>query len=81
MVKLDKSQYSKQEYRRLKAKQKAEKRAAKQGKVIPTLSDLSHVTSVSDPVNILCVKHGTKYSADYVNKLYNMVSRHCNISF
>jgi len=25
--------------------------------------------------NVLCLKHGNKYSADYVNKLYNMVSR------
>tara|TARA_B110000503_G_C7045553_1_gene370086 strand:- start:24 stop:860 length:837 start_codon:yes stop_codon:yes gene_type:complete len=30
---------------------------------------------------ILCLKHGTKYSAEYVNKLYNMVSRHCTIDF
>jgi hypothetical protein len=25
--------------------------------------------------NVLCLKHGSKYSADYVNILYNMVSR------
>ena len=59
MVKLDKSQYSKQEYRRLKAQQKAEKRAAKQGKVVPNVNELSNLTSLSDPVNILCVKYGT----------------------
>ncbi len=81
MAKLDKSQYSKEEYRRLKSQQKAKKRAAKQGKVIPSLKELSNVTSVYDHVNILCVKHGTKYSADYVNKLYNMVSRYCNLKF
>ena len=28
---------------------------------------------------VLCLKHGTKYSADYVNKLYNMVQRNCTI--
>ena len=28
---------------------------------------------------ILCLKHGQKYSADYVNKLYNMTQRHCTL--
>jgi hypothetical protein len=27
---------------------------------------------------IVCLKYGEKYSSDYVNKLYSMVSRHCN---
>lgn len=30
---------------------------------------------------IVCLKHGDKYSSDYVNKLYNMTQRHCNIPF
>ena len=30
---------------------------------------------------ILCLKHGSKYSADYVNRLYSMVSRHCTLDF
>lgn len=30
---------------------------------------------------IVCLKHGTKYSADYVNKLYNMCKRHCTLDF
>ena len=29
----------------------------------------------------MCLKHGTKYSSDYVNKLYNGVLRHCTIDF
>ncbi|MFU8899379.1 MAG: glycosyl transferase, partial [Roseinatronobacter sp.] len=28
-----------------------------------------------DPVNILCVKWGTKYGPEYVNKLHSMVQR------
>jgi hypothetical protein len=32
-------------------------------------------------MNIICVKQGTKYSADYVNKLYNMVKRNVAIPF
>ena len=78
MAKLDKSRYSKEEYRRLKAQEKANKRALKAGAPIEQVK-------VKDPVPdnnyILCVKHGTKYSADYVNKLYNMVSRNCNLKF
>lgn len=27
---------------------------------------------------IVCLKYGTKYSAEYVNKLYSMVRRHCS---
>jgi hypothetical protein len=30
-------------------------------------------------LNVLCLKYGTKYSADYVNKLYNMTQRHLTI--
>ena len=30
--------------------------------------------------NVLCIKWGSKYSADYVNRLYNMVERHLSLS-
>ena len=30
---------------------------------------------------IVCLKYGTKYSSDYVNKLYQMVLRHCNYDY
>ena len=30
---------------------------------------------------ILCMKWGTKYGADYVNRLYNMVKRHLTLPF
>ncbi len=30
---------------------------------------------------VVCLKHGTKYNYDYVNKLYNMVTRHSTIPF
>lgn len=34
---------------------------------------------IKDKYYVLCLKHGTKYSADYVNKLYNMVMRNCTL--
>lgn len=30
---------------------------------------------------IVCLKHGTKYTSDYVNKLYNMTKRHSTVPF
>lgn len=34
-----------------------------------------------DIVTILCMKWGNKYTASYVNKLYNMVKRHVTLPF
>jgi hypothetical protein len=31
--------------------------------------------------NILTLKHGTKYSAEYVNKMYNMIHRHVTMPY
>lgn len=30
-------------------------------------------------LNVICLKHGTKYGPEYVNKLYNMVQRHLTV--
>jgi len=40
-----------------------------------------HNSLVKNQNYILCLKHGTKYSADYVNKLYNMVKRNCTLDY
>lgn len=39
------------------------------------------VNSQVKPVNVLCIKWGTKYGADYVNRLHSMVSRHLHRPF
>ncbi len=36
---------------------------------------------MSDKVTIICMKWGSKYGADYVNKLYGMVSRNITLPF
>lgn len=47
----------------------------------PSIIYLSkNIPSIPD-VTILCLKYGDKYSSDYVNKLYNMVSRNTKINF
>jgi len=33
------------------------------------------------PVNIICMKWGTKYGPEYVNKLYAMIQRHLTLPF
>lgn len=80
MAKVDKSQYSKEEWHRIKEERRQEKLAKQQDNV--------YVESLADPLPtaqkqyyVLCLKHGTKYSADYVNKLYNMVKRNCTLDY
>ena len=68
MAKVDKSNLTKDEWKAIKE----ERRLAK-------------LTSINvfnqDSVNILCLKHGSKYSADYVNKLYYGVKRNLQKKF
>jgi len=86
MAKIDKSNHSKEEYRRLKGQEKAKKRALKSGEapaavaVEPSVK-INNPQPLPDNIYILCVKHGIKYSAEYVNKLHSMVSRHCSLPF
>jgi hypothetical protein len=35
-----------------------------------------HQPTDATPVNVICIKWGTKYGPDYVNRLRNMVQRH-----
>ena len=68
-----------------KEQRKARKRKEKQKAVTvqPIASNVGapvkNSPSTSDKLFILCLKHGQKYSADYVNKLYNMTQRHCTL--
>ena len=57
-MKLDKSLYTKEEYRALKAERRGQNK-----------------------FSVLCLKHGDKYNADYVNILFNMIKRHCTLTF
>ena len=74
MAKIDKSQYTKEEWRRIKETRRQEKILAEQSRniAIPRSATESKYT-------FLCLKHGTKYSSDYVNKLYNMVISNCTL--
>ena len=77
LAKLDKSLYSKAEWQKIRDKRRQEKTKKKleQVKTAPTVHE------ADEKYYIMCLKHGTKYSAEYVNRLYNMVQRHCTLPF
>jgi len=68
LAKIDKSQYTKDEWRIIRE----QRRLDKQKRVL---------ANVPNQVYVLCLKHGTKYSYDYVNKLYAMVKKNLTIPF
>lgn len=74
MAKIDKSLYTKAEYKKLKAEKLARRNAKNSAKAIKRL----------DPErkrNIVCLKHGDKYGPEYVNKLYIMCKKYCTYDF
>ena len=50
-------------------------------KPLPYICDQEQPTSAFKNLNFVCVKYGTKYGADYVNKLYDGVRRNCSLKF
>ncbi|MBJ7437380.1 MAG: glycosyltransferase, partial [Acinetobacter sp.] len=43
--------------------------------------DVLNTTEQQNQNIVLCMKWGTKYGSDYVNRLYNMVKRHTTVDF
>lgn len=74
MAKVDKSLYTKAEYQQLKREKQRRKLEKAHARRLKTDPDASKV-------NILCLKHGTKYDHSYVNKLYNACKKHCTLDF
>lgn len=75
MAKIDKRQYTKEEWRSIKIQRQSVKQSRQD---LDTVS----VAPQADKQNyVLCLKHGTKYGPDYVNRLYNMVARNCNLDY
>lgn len=67
MAKIDKSQYSKAEWQKIRE----QRRESKPPPVLQTDSEKT----------VLCVKHGNKYKSEYANRLFNMVSRNTTQKF
>ena len=85
MAKIDKSQYTKEQWKAIKEQRRREKALGKLAKLDQESGRTEEAYSdnplIKDKNYILCLKHGTKYSADYVNKLYNGVKKHCTLDF
>jgi hypothetical protein len=74
LAKVDKSQYTKEQWHKIREQrrlEKAQQEFVKNQAAIPN----------NRKYYILCLKHGVKYSSEYVNKLYNMVKRHCTLDY
>jgi hypothetical protein len=76
LAKIDKSQFTKEEWHRIKEQRRLEKA---QKSVDPVA--ISPQETVDNKYYVLCLKHGTKYSSDYVNRLYNMIKRNCTLNY
>jgi hypothetical protein len=63
-----------------KEQRKARKELEKAQKSVET-SQILPQESVEEKYYVLCLKHGTKYPSEYVNRLYNMVKRNCTLDF
>lgn len=82
MAKIDKSKYTKSQWKKIRDDRRDKK---KQLEIEATISKnkllAEHNKKLGKKYTVLCLKHGVKYSSDYVNKLYNMVKRHCTLPF
>ena len=66
-----------------RAQAKAEKRAAKMAArgEYPDQTPVTVSVDPSDPITVLCVRFGNKYSREYVERLRNMVARHLTVPY
>ena len=94
MAKIDKSQYTKAQWkivREERRRQKEHARNEKAQKKIKEQKETERTVKVVDNVApaiisntnnyIVCLKHGSKYDARYVNHLYNMTKWDCRVAF
>ena len=69
MAKVDKEIYTKAEWHRIREERRREKEQ-------PRLA----IPPTESKYFVLCLKHGTKYSAEYVNRLYRMTMRNTTLN-
>lgn len=72
MAKLDKSKYTKDEWRAIREQRRLEKMVSQERQIIE---------KSSDKLNILCVRFGNKYGPHYVKILRNMIQRHISVPY
>ena len=85
MPKIDKSNFTKSQWHAIRDERRKLKEL-KENKKTQTVIDeqpsiRNRVRPVVDKRYVVCLKHGEKYDASYVNTLYSMVKRNCSLSF
>lgn len=70
MAKIEKEIYTKAEWHRIREQRRREKETKR-----------LHIPETENEYFVLCLKHGTKYSSEYVNRLYRMCKRNCTLDF
>jgi hypothetical protein len=70
---------SKEQRRQAKDEKRAAKAAAR-GEY-PDRTPVTVSVDPSDPITVLCVRFGNKYSREYVERLRNMVARHLTVPY
>ena len=81
LAKIDKSQYTKEQWHKIREQRRREK---EQQRILKAQENVitQEIQTLDNKGNyVVCLKHGNKYSADYVNNLYNMVNRNITIPF
>jgi len=73
MPKIDKSQYTKEEWKQIRAQRRLDKLKEEEPAYIENQNNF--------PRYVVCLKHGKKYDAEYVNVLYNMVQRNLSLEY
>lgn len=89
MAKIDKTTLTKEQWHRIRDERRDNKKLKEQQtqlinsqSVVDEEPSTRNRTKVADNKKyIVCLKHGDKYDASYVNVLYNMVKRHCSLPF
>lgn len=86
MPKIDKTAFTKHEWQRIKEARRQEKATKNNKKQLENqcTTDIKSPISAGSDSNehknyVVCLKHGFKYSADYVNVLYSMVQRNLTV--
>ena len=83
MAKIDKRQYTKEQWKVIREQRRAEKeqeRLRKAQESVPVQTDLPK-ESVEHKNYVVCLKHGKKYGPEYVNTLARMVKRNLTIPY
>lgn len=81
MAKIDKSKYTKEQWRTIRDQRRREKELKSNFSNTVDEEPVRQNKSITSKNYIVCLKHGTKYDSAYVNTLYSMIKRNCTVDY